>query len=359
MFEAKLELVVVTTEQTIAEIEEHLPEFADRPLTALATDTGEVELLDWLTVRLPSHTARRDGKPLAPRTIWNIASVVSVLFKDARERRLIPRDPTAEWDAGRHLPPKRDKNPGWRANAYFTLDEVVALTTDPRVPEDRRVLYAVRYLGGLRPGEAANLRWRDLDRTVKPLPRLTVSSAFNSAYRAEKDTKTGAVIQVPIHPVLDAVLAGWEREGWARFIGRDPTATDLLVPSQSGQQRLVQVSREAFLRDLAALGLAARRQYESRATFRNLARAHGAPKDMVNQITHPSPEAASDFYDRVEVLWPAMCDAVLAIPTGPWASLVPVVVPLHGARNEKPPQPDEAAGAQMVTRTGLEPMFSA
>jgi integrase len=341
-------------------LEHHfLPEFGDRALADLATDDGEVELLDWLTVRLPTHPAKRDGKPIAARTVWNVASVVSVLFADARERRVIPRDPTAVWDAARHLPPKRDKNPGWRANAYFRLDEVVALTTDPRVPEDRRVLYAVRYLGGLRPGEAANLRWRDLDRTVEPLPRLTVSSAFNSAYRVEKETKTGAVMQVPVHPVLDAVLAAWEREGWARFIGRPQTPSDLLIPAQSGQQRLVQVTREAFLRDLAVLGLPPRRQYESRATFRNLARAHGAPKDMVNQITHPSPEAAADHYDRVEVLWPAMCRAVLAIPADPWASLVPAVVPERGPGKEKARQLDEGWRAQMVTRTGFEPMFSA
>jgi integrase len=47
----------------------------------------------------------------------------------------------------------------------FTFEQVVALTTDARIPEDRRTMYGLRFLGGARPGEAANARWRDLDRS--------------------------------------------------------------------------------------------------------------------------------------------------------------------------------------------------
>ena len=70
---------------------------------------------------------------------------------------------------------------------------MVTLTTDQRIPEDRRVLYLLRFLGGgLRPSSEANLRWRDLDRTTRPLWRLTASSAFDSQAKAEKETtKTG------------------------------------------------------------------------------------------------------------------------------------------------------------------------
>lgn len=100
------------------------------------------------------------------------------------------------------MPPVVDKMRGWRPKAGFSLDQVVTLTTDPRVPQDRRVLYAIRFLGGPRPGEVANARWRDLDRTRRPLWRLTLETSFNSPMRREKGTKTGAELNIPTHPVL-------------------------------------------------------------------------------------------------------------------------------------------------------------
>src|SRR5919206_3803157 len=190
-----------------------LPHFGARAIADLATDEGEVALLDWL-VALRDHRSKRDGTPLAPRTVRNVASVVRMFFADAAERKVVRRNPTIGWDADRHLPPLEDKERGWRARAGFTLDQVVTLTTNPRIPEDRRVLYAMRFLGGPRPGEAANARWRDLDRTKRPLWRLTLQSSFNSPMRREKGTKTGAELNIPVHPLLQRMLEDWEARGW-------------------------------------------------------------------------------------------------------------------------------------------------
>ncbi len=44
-----------------------LPDFGDRALADLATDEGEVALLDWL-VGLREHKSQRDGTPIASRT---------------------------------------------------------------------------------------------------------------------------------------------------------------------------------------------------------------------------------------------------------------------------------------------------
>jgi hypothetical protein len=46
---------------------------------------------------------------------------------------------------GGELPPKEDKDPLWRAGAVFTQAEVEQLIGDERVPEDRRVPYAVLF----------------------------------------------------------------------------------------------------------------------------------------------------------------------------------------------------------------------
>ncbi len=145
-----------------------LPAFGSRAVANLATDEGEVELLDWL-LGLREHKSKRDGTPIAPRTVRNVASVVRVFFADAMERKVIRKNPTATWDADRHLPPIEDKKRGWRSLAGFSLNLVVVFTSDARIPDDRRALYALRFLSGLRPGETSNARWRDLDRSKRHL----------------------------------------------------------------------------------------------------------------------------------------------------------------------------------------------
>jgi hypothetical protein len=34
---------------------------------------------------------------------------------------------------------------------------------------------------------------------------------------------------------------------------------------------------------------------------------------LVDLMTHPAPKQASDFYTRLEMLWPAMCEAILKL----------------------------------------------
>jgi len=134
----------------VAAMKRHfLPHFGTRAIADLATDDGEVALLDWV-VGLREHRSKRDGTTIAPRTVRNVASAVRVFFADAAERKVIRRNPTAGWNAERHLPAIEDKHRGWRERAGFSIEQVVRLTTDARIPEDRRVLYALRFLGGPR-----------------------------------------------------------------------------------------------------------------------------------------------------------------------------------------------------------------
>jgi hypothetical protein len=242
----------------------------------------------------------------------------------------------------------------------------VTLTTDPRIPENRRVLYAMRFLGGPRPGEAANARWRNLDRTKRPLWRLTLESSFNSPMRREKSTKTSAELNIPIHPVLQRMLESWEASGWERFMRRAPGPDDLIVPRRDGTQRLVSTSYKQFLADLAKVGIDLQRQYESRSTFRNLALAAGVPKYQVDLITHPKPTQGPDFYFRLDMLWGGLCAAVSAIDAGAWNGRatspgervtlqVTPRVTLEAPRNEKPPTSVENVGGKMEREKGFEP----
>jgi len=340
-----------------------LPDFGARALVELASEKGEVELLDWV-MRLRACRSTRDGTPLASRTIRNVATAVRVFFADALERKLIRSNPAAGWKVGKHIPKIEDKQAGWRRRAGFSLENVVRLTNDPRIPEDRRVLYALRFLGGPRPGEAANARWRDLDRTTRPLWRLTLSTAWNSQSRSEKTTKTGAEINIPVHPVLQELLERWEATGWEEFIGRKPKADDLILPRQDGHQRSVWTTNERFQADLTLLGIPAQRQYETRSTFRNLAMRAGASEFHLNLITHPKPKQASDFYTRLDMQWEEMCKAVQAIDPKAWERATAIVtsdevtirVTNQRTNKDKAPEPQGFRGLHVARPRGFEPL---
>ena len=180
-------------------------------------------------------------------------------------------------------------------------------------------------------------------------------------------------VRAPVHPVLQRALERWEASGWEEYMGRKPTRDDLIVPRPDGTQRLVSTSYKQFMADLAAVGIDAQRQYESRATFRNLALSAGVPKYQVDLITHPKPTQGPDFYNRLDMLWTGLCEAVSAIGPGAWGltppSLTPpsppervtaeVTVRVTGAarQNDKPPTSLKNVGGKMEREKGFEPQI--
>jgi hypothetical protein len=96
---------------------------------------------------------------------------------------------------------------------------------------------------------------------------------------------------------------------------------ELLKPTA---KRKARGGRSADRRRLHAVG-----HYESRATFRNLARAGGANVADLDLITHPSPKAAKDLYNRTAMLWPLMCAAVRCVKVEPRDGAAERAVPLR------------------------------
>ncbi|HXJ82979.1 MAG TPA: hypothetical protein VMS64_30360 [Candidatus Methylomirabilis sp.] len=86
---------------------------------------------------LSEHKAKRDGSPLAPRSVLNTASIVRVFLADALERKALRRDLCTSIRWAKYLPAKRDKVKGLRQRS-FDLAQVVTLTADTRIPEDRQ-----------------------------------------------------------------------------------------------------------------------------------------------------------------------------------------------------------------------------
>jgi integrase len=104
----------------------------------------------------PVRTDRE--RNLAQRTIYNIYTVVAALFRDAKLADLIEQSPCILDE--RQLGPLVDKDPEWRNAAVFARDEVETIISDAQIPADRQMVYALELLAGVRPGEAAALRWR-------------------------------------------------------------------------------------------------------------------------------------------------------------------------------------------------------
>src|ERR1700733_14236816 len=110
------------------------------------------------------------------------------------------------------LPAKVDKDPEWRTSATYTTREVEQLISDPRIPVERRVQYALKALAGLRHGEVAGLRWRHYDATLEPLGRLVIATSYDTGR-----TKTEVTRRVPVLQLLAKILAAWRVSHWQRI----------------------------------------------------------------------------------------------------------------------------------------------
>ncbi len=198
--------------------------------------------------------------------------------------------------------------------------------------EDRRVLYALEFLTGMRTGEAAARHWEDwADESYRgDLGRLIARTAYNTRHRILKATKTRVEKWIPVHPALAEILTAWKAEGWRRFWGREPTPEDLIVPAAGGKPRNNAFSWRAFRDDLVTLGIPHQRHYETRSTFINLAEGAGALPEDVARLTHASVGQAKDLYRRVPQQWPRLCAAVKAIHIAPTPEVSPSVSPSYG-----------------------------
>ena len=271
----------------------------------------------------------------------------------------------------RQLGPLSDKDPEWRAGAVFTREEAITIISTPLISPDRQMVYALELLAGVRPGEGAGLRWRHYDPTIEPLGRLLVAVSYNTRKHREKDTKTGSVRHVPVHPTLAAMLAEWKLSGWAEMMGRSPEPDDLIVPlpPEAAARRRTREG-EAFRghdysgkrwrqEDLPALGWRHRQHYDMKATFITLALDDGAdPHVIETRVTHTKKSrSAFDGYNRGRQ-WEITCAEVSKLKLARRSASSEVIalaagMPRYGARystrkaSEQKQKMVEAAGVEI------------
>lgn len=260
-------------------------------------------------VRDIKHRKSAKGSPLAPKTIRGIYSTLRTMLHDAEIDEIIPHSP-CKLKKG-DLPDKVDADPSWRATAVFTREEAETIISDSRLPEDRRVVYALLFLAGVRFGEASALRWKDYDATLSPLGRLNVHKAYSTGLLKEKQTKTNRARLVPVHVALKTMLETWKGSGWREMMGRDPQPEDLVVASRRGKNRNVNHGLKRFHEDLDRLGFRRRRQHDGRRTFISLAIGDGARRDLLHWVTHGADSSIMDLYTTPP--WAALCEAVAAL----------------------------------------------
>lgn len=269
------------------------------------------------------RTTPRPGRSevASPRLVHNIYSVVSAMFRDAKLEDLIEQTP-CELDA-RQLGALVDSDPEWRDGSVFTRDEARILISDAKIPPDRHMVYGFGLLAGMRPGEAAALRWRHYDLEAKPLGRLTVAVAYNTRKHRAKSTKTDTTRYVPVHPTLAEMLDEWRRVGWPAMHGRSPGPDDLIVPlppdaaasrrSRAGEPfRGHDYSGKRWREeDMPSLDWRYREPYATKATFITLALDDGAdPHVIETRVTHSKKSrGAFGGYNRGKQ-WEVTCTEV-------------------------------------------------
>lgn len=250
------------------------------------------------------------GTPLAPRTIRHVYGTLHTMFHEAVVDELLATNPCAVKKG--ELPGKTDRDPTWRSGAIFTREEAEVLISDERIPLVRRVLYAVLFLSGMRIGEVSARRWRDWDSAIEPLGKIHVATSYDRKTRLEGPLKTENPRDVPVHPTLATVLAGWKLSGWRQVFGRRPEGDDLLLPSFAEStfgSFLVNLDVLYWLhRDLDTLGYRHRRTHDTRRTFITLARANGARPDILQLVTHGPPKDIMSIY--TEMPWGPRCEEV-------------------------------------------------
>ncbi len=251
----------------------------------------------------------RSSTSLAPKTVYNIYSNLKALFRDAEIDELIDRNPCILTKF--QLGPNVDKDPEWRDTAIFTRIEAERLISDPLIPEDRQVLYALQSIAMLRHGEAAGLTFRNYDATIEPLGRLTIATSYDKGR-----TKTGKPRAVPVHPTLAAILAEWKLKGWPEMMGRQPTSDDLIVPlpegrrAKAGDMRRKHHTYKRWKKDLEALGLRHRRGHDLRRTGITLARQDGAQPDRLERCTHNVEKGHSTIDVYTAFMWENLCEEI-------------------------------------------------
>jgi integrase len=279
------------------------PVLGDKPIE----DVGRADIKA-LVSGLGDVVSARTKRSLSPRTQRHVYATLRTMFADAVADEVVIASPCTLRAKRGELPKKKDANPRWRSGAVFTREEIEGLISDLRIPELRRVLYALTFLGGMRIGEAVARQWRDYDPVCEPLGRLVIATQHD-----EDELKTEQPREMPVHPTLARVLAEWKLR-YPVVCAQTPSPDAHIVPNRAKTRaaHLPICGKFAWRNlqsDLTTLGLRRRRVHDIRRTFISLALADGADKYLLKFTTHGRPKEDA-FDDYATPPWETLCAQV-------------------------------------------------
>lgn len=273
---------------------------------------------------------RPDGKRrLTDKSIRDVLQLMRRIFASAIRADLIDRQPVVlEHGTWNHTPVVREP---------YTAAEVAVLISHHKIPWPSRVLIALWVLAGLRQGEGCGLKWKRLDLDAKPLAGLTIAEQWRG-----ESLKTKRPREVPVHPILLAILREWAETGFEAYTGRKPTPDDYIVPELDGFGVWncfgAHTSYRRFKDACEAVGIRPRTLHAFRHTFVTLSRRGGARPDVLERVSHNASGKMIDRYTHFD--WLPLCEAVLCLRLEPLPTEPP---PLGNSREIEAPQlPGEA-----------------
>jgi integrase len=217
--------------------------------------------LDELTLqRLVDFVLTTSKKLDHSQTVRNVHSTLKTLLDaveviDSGYLKWLPRNPARHPEVLNCLPDRGRKS--GRTVITVEKEAVEALLRSPCVPVERKVRYVVALASGIRDGELAGLTWSMLVTGRHGIAHLLVEQSLKRKKQkglvlGRTKTRNGER-DVPLHPFAQEVLAWWHDEGWGRWTGRKPDASDFIFPGPFGR-RCRPRSAELLRRDLVLAG---------------------------------------------------------------------------------------------------------
>jgi integrase len=236
------------------------------------------------------------GRPLSPTTVRTVHRVLSKAFGDAMRDELIEHNPVT-----RAVPPKRQRYEARVWSAEEAAQFLTGVRSDP--------LYAAWLVAlscGLRRGELAGLRWRDLDLdrgTLSVTTQRTTDTDYQIITKAPKgtgrrtiDLGAGTVAALREHQRTQLAAAA-DLHGLLLSAAVD--APEYVFTSADLQPLHPQRLTELFQRAAKAAGVPVIRLHDARHSCATLALDAGVHPKVVQQLLgHSSWSTTMDLYSH-------------------------------------------------------------
>jgi integrase len=257
---------------------------------SIALRSLRVEHLDGLYHSLLT-TGSRDGRPLAPKTVYDVHVIVRSSLADAVRRHLVDTNVALTAHAPRSTPRARSGPETWTASQLGQfLSSAAHLRLYP-------ALHLAAYTG-MRRGELAGLRWGDWNRATH---RVSIARS--------RQVVGGRSVEVPVKTRtsrrcidLDAdteqVLERWRRS--QRRDGHPVELSDPMFSNRHGEPIHAESISQLFDRHLAGTDIPRIRFHDLRHTHASLLVAAGTPIKVVSErLGHAHPGFTMATYQHL------------------------------------------------------------